>query len=294
MNSVIGRSDRSTTGPTRSAILLVAVAVTVAQAAGCTKAGRSLVNVDVTANTVMSLDSVRVIVSQKTKTLKMIDFPWTPQKVQVGIYLPADVTGVILVAAQGLSATKVIAQSDPVEVTVMPGKATELVTLALKPRAAPVGGDGTGGGGGNGGGPATGGSGAAVPGSGGGGTSGTTGGGGSGGTGAVGTGGGSVPDAGADSGSIAGSTGKSWSAAEAIENDRTAFDYIPKVAMNASGNAMVVWQRGRSLWARGYDGTKRTWGTARSVVEIVRLGNYEVGMDDAGNAMIVWTGDGDT
>src|SRR6185369_12819652 len=87
--------------------------------------------------------------------------------------------------------------------------------------------------------------------------------------------------------------GRVWTASK-VEMDQSNFDTFPQVAMNASGKGIVAWQRGSTVWARFYDGASNSWGTARQITDYARRGNLDVGIDGAGNGMVVWIDDRQT
>ena len=83
-----------------------------------------------------------------------------------------------------------------------------------------------------------------------------------------------------------------WGSSEVIETN-DGFAYEPKVAMDATGNAVAVWTQDTSIridvWANLYD-PESGWGT-ETLLETSDTGsaNYaEVSMDGSGNAMAVW------
>ena len=296
------------------ATLLLSLIATLGLASGCTKAGRSIVQVHVTADpTVGALDRVELSAKQGSETVRTAtSFDWTTGGVSVGLYLPDGVSGDVQIIGEGFSGSMSVADSsdNSGHVTVTPGQNTDVVSLVLLPKAtnpdggnpgtggAGAGGAGVGGRGGTDGGVGTGGNGAGGNGTGGSGAGGNgaggngTGGKGTGGTGMGGNGtGGSSPDGGTDAG-LGGSTGRTWSVAEMVENDRTDFDRFPVAAMNASGNGVVAWQRGSALWARSYNGATRSWGTAVNVGPTANTGNLDVGIDRNGIATLVWAGVG--
>ena len=87
--------------------------------------------------------------------------------------------------------------------------------------------------------------------------------------------------------------GTGWGTAELVENDDTGDAEIAQVAMDASGNAMAVWQQFDgsliNIWANRYvAGTG--WGTAE-LIETDDTGDADsaqVAFDVSGNAMAVW------
>ena len=84
-----------------------------------------------------------------------------------------------------------------------------------------------------------------------------------------------------------------WQAAEAIETDNAADAFSPQVAIDASGNAIAVWQQSDgtrfNIWANRYT-AGAGWGTA-TVIETVNTGDAEspqIAVDANGNAIAVW------
>lgn len=88
---------------------------------------------------------------------------------------------------------------------------------------------------------------------------------------------------------------RSWSAAAAIEIDNVGDALYPQIAVNASGNTVVVWQQDgdagpgvrHDIWANRY--TAQGWGTA--VLIEGAAGNAtqpQVAIDASGNALAVW------
>jgi hypothetical protein len=267
--------------------LLCAAVVTVfCSAPGCKKAGRSLIQVDVSkdSSVVGVLSKVVIDVSQGGKRIEGATFAWVDAGLKVGVYVSGDVSGNVQVSAVGRDGADIeIAGADAKTLTVTPGQNTsEVVSFLLVPRSITDGGGGDAGtdardAGGNdvadsG---STGGSGPGGSGPGSGGAGGTASGGR--GAGGSGTGGGIVV--------------RTWSTAEMLENDLTDYDDFPVVAMNASGSGVVTWVHGSALWARPYAGTSKTWGTAVMVSPVVRSGNHDVGVDGQGNLMAVWARD---
>lgn len=85
--------------------------------------------------------------------------------------------------------------------------------------------------------------------------------------------------------------GRTWSAAQALEEDHSEEDNHPSVALNATGDGVVAWQRGQALWVRRYDATQNSFGAASQVSTASRYDDLQVGIDAQGNAMLVWARD---
>jgi len=88
-------------------------------------------------------------------------------------------------------------------------------------------------------------------------------------------------------------TGK-WGTAEMIEIDNAGDAWQPKLTVDASGNALAVWDQYdgpfRSIWANRYSATNASWGTAE-LIETGNVGhayNTQVASDSSGNALAVW------
>jgi hypothetical protein len=96
------------------------------------------------------------------------------------------------------------------------------------------------------------------------------------------------------------STG-SWGTATLVENNDTNNAKFPEVAMDAAGNAVVVWEHWENRPDKGFIGPSRiasnrysvgagTWGTPVFVDADPRIGKFpDVTMDGAGNALAAWT-----
>ncbi|HAK59465.1 MAG TPA: hypothetical protein DCO77_03645 [Nitrospiraceae bacterium] len=87
--------------------------------------------------------------------------------------------------------------------------------------------------------------------------------------------------------------GFGWGTAVLIETDNAGHAYYPQVAVDGSGNAVVVWNQSDgtrdSTWSNRYEvGTG--WGTAM-LIESDNAGdasNVQVAVDGSGNAVAVW------
>jgi predicted RNase H-like nuclease (RuvC/YqgF family) len=85
-----------------------------------------------------------------------------------------------------------------------------------------------------------------------------------------------------------------WGTAVLIETDNTGGAYNPQVAMNASGNAVAVWNQSdgtiNNIWSNRYIASTGLWGTA-VLIETDNTGyagEARVAVDVTGNAMAVW------
>jgi len=248
-------------------VVTVAVAVGLAAgAAGCTKAGRSVVQVQVVPGGVAGVTKVEIVVtpvgggrSPTPQGFTDLDFS-VPQT--LGVFVDSSITGQVGVQAKGYAGSTIVASSASMTATIVAGKASELVVLTL---SAVTPGDGSGGAGAGGAaGSATGGA------KGSGGAGGATSTGGAGGTmvGSGGAAGGPAGSGGAGGGGpgVGGAGGqppggKAWQGAMLAENNTLQEDTLPSIAVDAKGNAVVVYQHGYVLWSNYYTATTGTWGT---------------------------------
>jgi hypothetical protein len=93
--------------------------------------------------------------------------------------------------------------------------------------------------------------------------------------------------------SVGGATGSSWGAAELIETDNAGNASAAQVAVDASGNAIAVWDQSdgtrNNIWANRY-AAESGWGTAQ-LIETDNAGSAyfsRVAIDASGNAVAVW------
>ncbi|MBT0665421.1 hypothetical protein KI809_14025 [Geobacter pelophilus] len=84
-----------------------------------------------------------------------------------------------------------------------------------------------------------------------------------------------------------------WGTAVLIESDNAGDASYPQVAIDASGNALAVWQQSDgtryNIWSNRYNAVTG-WGTA-ALIETDNLGdafNPQVAIDTSGNAVAVW------
>ena len=308
----------------RSALVPLWLAAAVASGASCTEKGRSVIPVHITADQTVpsSLNQVRAVVTQAAATLGEAGATWPSSAlIEVGVYVSKSVSGSVDVVACGFDASGNAVAASSSQSTTVAGAGTtapqvNLVLSAGTPSAlcalaggtggtVGTGGSGTGGSGAGGtaGTTASGGSGGSGGFAGGGGTAGKGSGGaaGSGSGGTAGTGSGGA--AGKGSGGMAGSTGgspgtggaagaavtRSWQTAAGIAGPATSSQYRPSVAVDAKGNAVVVYSQGNQIWANRYDAQSNIWGTP-GAVDSRNVAQYEpqVAVDGNGIYTAVW------
>jgi hypothetical protein len=265
------------------------VVLGLALAAGCTKAGRSLVSANVDAEpTVVGLTQVDMVVKNEagTQTINRQRFQWGTTNT-FGVFLDSDVHGKVVLTAEGFNATSTnaIAVSNRQLVDVVAGQASAAVALHLVPGTIGMDPDGGAGGSGSG----TGGSGGGV----GGGTAGT-GGFGTGGAAAVGGGGPGGAAAGAGgpggAGPGGGTFGRAWQGAKLAENNVLMDDYYPATAVDSKGNIVVAYVHGPGVWSNYFSAATGTWGT-EGTIDAGSGGEAEsvsVAVDKDGKWLVVW------
>ena len=269
--------------------------------ASCTEKGRSLVLAHITADQSVpsSLHQVRAFVTQATTTLGEAPANWPASAVvDLGVYLPKSVSGTVDVVACGFDASgSPVAASGTQSTTVQPGATSPQVNLVLSTGTTPAlcaivlgtggtvgtGGSGTGGAAGA---TASGGSGGSTGGNGG------VAGSGSGGTAGKGSGG-IAGSAGGSTGTGTGGAGgapvvRSWHGAVGVA-PATSSQADPSVAVDAMGNAVVVYQQGNQIWANHYDAPSNAWGTP-GAIDSRNIGQYEpkVAVDKNGIYLAIW------
>ena len=89
--------------------------------------------------------------------------------------------------------------------------------------------------------------------------------------------------------------GQGWSNATVVEENSTSSSFAtPEVAMDASGEAVVVWSRGGDIWSNQFV-PAQGWGTAVTIeTNTAAAYDPQVGMDNSGNATAVWRQSGGT
>jgi len=118
----------------RVALLVASVATAGAVAAGCTEAGRSILQASVTADaSVTTLHTVELVVKQAGGVIARQSYPWDASGIHVGIYLSSSVSGDVQVYAVGPDSVAPIAQSLTETVRVTAGQNTAEVALRLLP-----------------------------------------------------------------------------------------------------------------------------------------------------------------
>ena len=87
-------------------------------------------------------------------------------------------------------------------------------------------------------------------------------------------------------------SGTGWGTAELIETDNAGSAYHPRISIDTSGNALVVWYQSdgtrTNIWANRY--TSGTWGMA-ALIETNNSGDAlapQIAFDASGNALAVW------
>src|SRR5262245_44337853 len=108
--------------------------IAIAIAAACTKDGRSVVPVDLTAAAdVSGLESVDLSLTDGADIVERV-FEWKPVNgtLKIGLYAGTGLSGQATLAATGKDAAgKAIAEAKSTMVAIKPGRASELVKLAL-------------------------------------------------------------------------------------------------------------------------------------------------------------------
>ena len=85
----------------------------------------------------------------------------------------------------------------------------------------------------------------------------------------------------------------SWSTAVLIENSTAGSASSPKIAADASGNAIVVWRQydgsAFNIYSNRYDVSSGNWSTATLIENITGNAYYpQIAVDGRGNAIVVW------
>jgi hypothetical protein len=259
-----------------------AIALSLVSLAGCKKPGRSVVQIHMITTDdpalMASLTRVEIVVSRGTTELRRVPLNWPPP-VDVGVYLSADVEGMVTVRGVGFSGTDQNAIAEKRDVVVAPGEASAPISLILvagtdtPPTGGTGGASGSGGRSGTGGASGTGGSaGTGSPGTGGslatGGataTGGTVGTGGMAGTVGSGGRGGVAGGTGGRAGGAGGAGGHVWGGALRPDPNSLVTELSPQVAVDAQGNAVVVYVHGSAIWANHYSFATNVWGTASAI-----------------------------
>jgi hypothetical protein len=260
-----------------------------AVASGCTKAGRSLVQANVDADTTVNgvLARVEIVVKDEVSgtLIKRQAFAWTATTAakptnSFGVFLDSDVKGKVELTAEGFDATSAtaIAVSGKQVVDVVAGQTSAAAALHLV-AGTPPNPDGGAGGSGAGTGGAGGGSGTGGVGTGGAGGSAA---GGSAATGGVGQGG--------AGGGPGGKPGRAWQGAMLAEKNVLMDDYYPATAVDSKGNIVVAYVHGAAVWSNYFSAATGTWGTEGPIDSTTGgdPGGINVAVDKDGKWLAVW------
>ena len=295
-------------------------------AAGCTKAGKSVVTVEI--EPVSATDAALATLSSVDVTVKPMgsgpsssaNFPITDRTVKntFGVYVDSSVSGGVTVSVVGNASGTPIADGMGMT-SVTPGQKTAPVAIILAARTGGTGGmGGTAPGSGGVGGMAAGTGGVTNPGSGGhpGGTGGLTmpgtggltmpgsggmtmpgtggaAGGGPGSGGAAGRGGAA---GGAGGGAAGGKAGRAWQGAALAETMDTVDNYVPLFAVDGKGNIVAVYLHGSALASAYYEYSKGAWGPEVAIDNSAMTTINEtptIAVDKNGNWLTVWQQDPD-
>ena len=289
--------------------------------AACTEKGEGLVVVQL--SSAQPIVRAGVVVASPTdgKVLGVGAQAWpAEQPLQLGVYVPKSVSGTVDIVACGFDAVGNLIASSPDDqgtftANVQPGAATAPVAIMLGTGANPTlcasvpgigghgGSTGLGGmaGGGSGGNSASGGSNgsggaAGTPGTGGmAGAGGKAGAGGAQGTGGMAGAGGAKGGAGGGGGGgtgggTAGVIGSgAWHTAVAVAQDATNGASFPSVAVDGSGNAVVVYEDGDQIWSAYYKASTATWSAPAPIDSRGSVYNSPcVAVDKNGKYLAVW------
>jgi hypothetical protein len=86
----------------------------------------------------------------------------------------------------------------------------------------------------------------------------------------------------------------SWGTAQKIENDDAGDAKYPRIAFDADGNALAVWQQDDgtrwNVLANRYDASTNSWGTAQRIEtdDAGGASHPQIAFDATGNAIAVW------
>ncbi|HEY4393953.1 MAG TPA: hypothetical protein VGP64_07825 [Polyangia bacterium] len=308
------RKWRLASGPAMCGLAALAVA------AACTDKGEGLVVVQLSSS--QPIVHATVVVASPANTSSVLGVAtasWpAEQPLQLGVYVPKNVSGSVDIVACGFDGAGNLIASSPNDLAtymtnVQPGAASAPLAIMMMPGFNPTlcaslegtgghgGSSGLGGGaagsgasgGSNGSGGAAGGM-AGVP-----GTGGTAGAGGKGGAGgAPGTGGmagaggakGGAGGGGAAGTGMAGAGGSgSWQTATKVAADATNGATFPSVAVDPSGNAVVVYEDGDQIWTAYYTAATASWGAPAAIDARGSVTSKpSVAVDKNGHYLAVW------
>jgi hypothetical protein len=249
---------------------LVALVALVAAGAGCKQdAVRSLLPIEVTADNLADLRSVRIVITRGTAELVNRSVDWSGSPLLVAFHLPADVEGAVSVAAEGLDAeNRTITTRATAPATVTAGATASTVSLHLVRGTGPADPDAgakadgppvtpmTDG-------PPT-----------------------------------IVPDAGAEDvppGVDMGGTitpdagpGRSWHPGENLQKDDLHGGiYVPDVAIDAS-QVLAVWAGSGVVTVRRFDAQAQTWGALTTIDSQGDPQGACIALGPNGRALVVW------
>lgn len=295
-------------------------------ALGCTKAGKSVVTVEVqpVSADLAALASVDIVVTPAgggpTATASFSAMNWMVKN-SFGVYVDSSVSGTVVITVTGKDGSTMIAQGMG-STSVTPGQKTPPVAITLTRIPNGSGGHGgagtgsggmggtaagsggitnPGSGGATGGRPGTGGmampgtGGMAMPGTGGMTMPGTGGMAGGPGTGGAATGG-AGNRGGAGGGAAGGKSGRAWQGQVLAETADVVDNYVPVLAVDGKGNIVAVYQHGSGLASAYYDYSKGTWGAETAIDQSAGTSINEtpnVAVDKNGNWLAVWQQDAD-
>jgi hypothetical protein len=237
--------------------------------AGCHRAGSGLVSLEIEAAPGLTLDQVDVAVTTAMTVggtpLNQKRLPWAPGsngKLSLGLYVPASVSGLTWVHAQGLRGGSPVASADPRSTEVHPGAVSALVSLRLSPTGTTPPPDG--------------------------------------GTApdgppsdvvarldAASSDGAGSADASADGGGAS----PTWSPPANVENDPVGREGEAVVAVDPiGGDAVAAFAEGRAqVKAIRYRAAARSWDAPQVVASGARIGEVRVGVDAGHHAVVIWS-----
>jgi hypothetical protein len=291
-------------------------AAALAVGSACSEKGEGLVVVQLSSSQSIARATVVVASPPDASVLGVASHDWlATQPLQLGIYVPKSVSGTVDIVACGFDSVGTLIASTPNDrgsytASVQPGAATAPVPITLAPGANPAlcaALAGTGGHGGSTGvgGMAAGGSGGSNASGGSGGSGGTAGSGSGGQAGAGGTGGGAGGGTGGAAGGAAGKGGAAGSGAgggagavvngmwqaggAAVANDAASYETFPSVAVDPSGNAVVVYEHDDLIYGAYYAASQGKWGAPFVIDGRGGVGaKPSVAVDKNGNYLAVW------
>jgi hypothetical protein len=244
-----------------------------AMLAGCGSSGkpRSLLPIDITAAPeVGTIAQVEIVVSQSGNVAADQSLTWTGmagQPMKVGLYVPDYVDGTVDVQVNAYdSGGVVIGMSALQSTTVHSGETAAVLSVRIEAKVA-IGDGGVPPDSGSPDGPMTDG---APP------------------TNDGGTDVGVTPDMAPDAGPPDVMTGLTWSTPENLEHDNLSSSYIPAVAIDGNGNALVAWSEGAGVRTKRWDAAMKAWGEIKMVDDRAQVNSIRLGMGANGHATLLW------